>query len=65
MNRTEADREPVPGVDGRDQHGQIDRFGLRKLRANFGIDVIRSVGFGDQRHRFGPCQRGGSLKNGL
>jgi len=58
MNGPEADGEPVPGVDGPDQHGQIDRLGLRKLRANVCIDVIGSVGFGDQRHRFGPCQRG-------
>jgi hypothetical protein len=47
MDGSEADREPVPGVDGRDQHGQIDRLGFRKLRANVFIDVIGSVGFRD------------------
>ena len=34
MHRAEADREPVPGIDGADQHGQIDRLGFRELRAD-------------------------------
>ena len=56
-HRAEGDGKPVPGVDGRDQHGQVHRLGLRELRADLGIDVVGRMRFGDQRHGFGPGER--------
>src|SRR5260370_42105220 len=39
-NRPEANREPVPGVDGRGHHGLSDRLCFRKLHASVFINVI-------------------------
>ena len=52
MNGTETDCHPVPGIDGRDQHGQVNRLGFRQLDTDCLIDVVRRDGFHDQRHRF-------------
>src|SRR5687767_719339 len=31
--RAKSDRQPVPGIDGPDQHGQIDRLRFREVGA--------------------------------
>ncbi len=57
-NGAEADGKPVPGIDGRNQHRQVDRLGFGEMGADFLIDLIRRMGLRDQRHRFRPCQCG-------
>src|SRR5581483_12033991 len=53
----ERDREAVPGVDGCDQHREVDGLGLGEMRTNLLIDILRRVGVGYQRHRLRPGER--------
>jgi hypothetical protein len=44
MNRAEADRDAVPGVDCRDRDRELDQLFLGKLAAQLFVHVIRCMG---------------------
>ncbi len=45
MHRAETDRDPVPGVDGADQHGQIDQLAVRELGMHRFVVGVRRMRF--------------------
>src|SRR5260370_26497768 len=57
MHRPEADRDPVPGVDRRDQEGELYQLGLAELRADLVVDGVGDVRLRYQGHRLGPGHR--------
>src|ERR1700682_2272448 len=68
MDRTKADLDPVPGVDLRDQQGELHLLVLGKVLAQRLVGIVRRMGLGHQRQSFGPAQRGSlavGIKRGL
>ena len=63
-NGAEADRQPVPAVDGNDGQRQVDQFFVGKLLANCLIHLIWHVVNGNQGHGLRPGQ-GGPLSLGV
>jgi len=55
---SKGDREPIPRVDRRDRHGEIDQLFIRKVVLRHLIDVITHVVHADERHRFRPRECG-------
>ena len=43
MERTEADRNPVPGIDGGDKHGEFDNLLFREAPAHLLVDRIGNM----------------------
>src|SRR6185437_14179053 len=50
----EADAEAVPAIDGDDGQRQADQFILAELLLRALEDIVRNVGFADERDGFGP-----------
>src|SRR6266702_1735958 len=56
MHRPEADRDPVPGVDRRDEKRELHQLGLAELRTDLVVDGVGDVRLRYQRYSLGPGQ---------
>ncbi len=63
-NRTEANRQTIPSVDGNNSQGQVNQFLLSKLLAYLLIYLVEHMINGNQGYGLRPCQ-GRSLTLGI
>lgn len=54
MNRAEADRDAVPGIDRSNAQCQIDHFRFGEMLTHLVVDGVGNMCLRDQCHRLGP-----------
>src|SRR5262245_59466563 len=54
MNRTRADRQPVPGIDHADDDREVGQLFFRELSSRCGIDIVRRTRGRDVGERLRP-----------
>src|SRR5690606_38119019 len=58
MKGAEGNREPVPDINHADGDGEVRDLLFGELLAHGLPRLVRHAGFGDERHRFRPLERG-------
>jgi hypothetical protein len=53
MNRAEADRYAVPGIDRSEAQCEVDQIRFGEMLAGLIVDGVGNMGLRDQRHRLG------------
>src|SRR3546814_9428714 len=64
VDRSEADRDSVPGVYHADEEGKLHFLLIREMSVEPGIILVGRMGVGDAGQRLGPGQ-GGPLAVGI